>query len=35
MGEVVMGHLSALPRHEGSRMISQPRSGRARLDKLR
>lgn len=35
-GEIVMGRLSTLPRHEGSRMISQPRSGRARrLDKLR
>jgi hypothetical protein len=34
-GEVVMGRLSTLPRHEGSRMISWPRDGRARLDKLR
>lgn len=34
-GRVVLGHLSTLPRHEGSRIISQPRSNRARLDKLR
>jgi hypothetical protein len=34
-GEIVMGRLSVLPRHEGSRMISQSCSGRARLDKLR
>lgn len=33
-GQVVLGHLSALPRHEGSRIIS-PRGGRVRLDKLR
>ena len=34
-GQVVLGHLSMLPRHEGSRMISQVRGGRAQLDKLR
>ncbi|MBN1813134.1 MAG: metal-dependent hydrolase [Anaerolineae bacterium] len=34
-GEVVMSRLSALPRHEGSRMIPWSRSGRTRLDKLR
>ncbi len=34
-GEVMLSPLSALPRHEGSRVISQSRGGRARLDKLR
>jgi hypothetical protein len=34
-GQAVLGRLSALPRHEGSRIISQPRGRRARLDKLR
>jgi hypothetical protein len=34
-GQAVLGHLSALPRHEGSRIISKPHGNRARLDKLR